>query len=1173
MTTLTTYQQKALRLDKHIALTANAGSGKTFVLAQRFLKIILDEKIPIKKIVAITFTDKAAGELYNKISKQIETELIGEVDLSKKYRLKKIREQLVSANISTIHSFCLNVLKEFAPEANLDASFLPIDKETSNEILDLAVEESFQEIIIDSEKSTSLKNCVRIIGSKSNLIKQLKLLVNKRRSFLKMKSDFLEKSIQELNDYQKNLFDKYYDSIFLHDENTLVKRISVFNYDVASSNPKNKYSDQISELLERLDQQSLSKIGRLQTYQELFKVMLTGKFQIRQQGYAPKELIESHLELNEILSEQASIISKFDLANPELTIQNYSKFIKDITIVLDSVISKYSLMKKEKGFIDFEDILLFTEKVLEHEEVIQKLKEKYSYIMIDEFQDTNEIQINIFLPILENLNKGNLFVVGDEKQSIYMFREAEIGIFNETKKMISEIDGKENLLNLPHSFRLSKEIAFFSNHLFANLFRNYDSSFNEVQYNELVFFDKGENPNSKIEVLVSNQTEEEFYTQPDLICSKIAELINEKKVELNQIAILCRKRIDFTELEKELIKEQIPYTIIGGRGFYQRQLVLDLYNYLSFLINQNNDSALLAVLRSPFYSIDDSQIFLLSFQKGNNLFEKLKASASINSDMEKVIAILQDHIDFVSQNRLSELLRKIFNDTAYTSVIINRINSKQELANIDKLFEVAQSYINQGFRSLYDFVNYLNESILLSEDEGQAEVSASENSIKIMTIHQSKGLEFDAVFLYNLQTKFNLTNVKAKDIDFDKEFGFISKIPLDNYFEEYKSPINISVYGNIIKRKEVAEQKRLLYVAVTRAAKYLFLCYDDNGKISEDSFAGMLKSVFPSLSSFSPIKLDGSLKKMFKKNESFEEVDIPISIDLETYTKAEDQKLILSGEKSLENKFEINTEKLIDKSKGEVITASQYAVYRNCPVKYQLIYELGINEISEMLPSKVNYEYYDNDTPQTGSERGTIVHHLLAYETLKENLKQTAESKFKSSDFVIEESVRLVENYYSSEIYNSLLKSGNHYNEYEIYSEFEDIYLHGYIDKLIIDNSRGILVDYKTDNINESNIISKIELYKNQLMFYAKMIFDRFPKINDVEIKLIFLNDLTKSYSEVVKRDSNALNELENNLKKLIHSVRERKYNFNKLNCGNCQFFINKKCIKENQINEKYSTV
>ncbi len=167
----------------------------------------------------------------------------------------------------------------------------------------------------------------------------------------------------------------------------------------------------------------------------------------------------------------------------------------------------------------------------------------------------------------------------------------------------------------------------------------------------------------------------------------------------------------------------------------------------------------------------------------------------------------------------------------------------------------------------------------------------------------------------------------------------------------------------------------------------------------------------------------------------------------------------------------------------------------------------------------------------------------------------------------------MVENYYSSEIYNSLLKSGNHYNEYEIYSEFEDIYLHGYIDKLIIDNSRGILVDYKTDNINESNIISKIELYKNQLMFYAKMIFDRFPKINDVEIKLIFLNDLTKSYSEVVKRDSNALNELENNLKKLIHSVRERKYNFNKLNCGNCQFFINKKCIKENQINEKYSTV
>ena len=1170
MTTLTSYQKKALRLDKHIALTANAGSGKTFVLAQRFLKIILDKKISVKKIVAITFTDKAAGELYNKISKQIEVELISETDKSRRNRLKFVREQLVSANISTIHSFCLNVLKEFSPEANLDASFVPIDKETSNEILDLSIEESFNEMVNSDQYSEQIKSAIRIVGSKSNLLKQIKRLVNKRRSFNKMKRIFLEESVDTIQKIHEQLFDKYYSSIFIIDESVLLSRIKDFNDQVKSENPKNDFSDQINELLIRLEENQLTKIGRIKSYSELFTAMLKSDKNIKQRGYASKDLISSNEELNEILNEQANIILKFDLENSEDILRNYAEFVKSFSVVLEYVNRKYASLKKEKSYIDFEDILIFTEHVLEKEDVINKLREKYNYIMIDEFQDTNEIQLNIFLPVLENLKKGNLFVVGDEKQSIYMFRDAEISIFNDTKEMISQMDGEENLLNLPHSFRLSKELAFFTNYLFSRLFSNHNSSFNEVKYNSLVYFEKEENTESKIEVIISDQTKDEYFTQAELICSKIIDLITEGKVDLSQIAILCRRRSDFQILEKEFVKQNIPYSIMGGRGFYQRQLVLDLFNYLSFLINQNNDASLVAILRSPFYSFSDSEIFSISFYDGINFYEKLKKASVDFPKLLKAYDTLNDHIKGVSQNRLSDLLRKIFNDSAYLSIIVKRINSRQELANIEKLFEVAQTYMNQGFRSIYDFVNYLNESIQLTEDEGQAEISASENSVKIMTVHQSKGLEFDAVFLFNLSSLFNLTSIKSKEIDFDKEFGFITKVPKKTLFDEYLSPYSVTLYGHLNKRKEIAEQKRLLYVAVTRAAKYLFLCYDEDGKLNENTFSGLLKKVIPNLVSISPTLLSGTLRRMYKNGDEFKEDEIVISTEINIYKEVAGKKFNPTKLAEGKTKFKISAANILDNSKGEVLTASQFALFLQCPVKYQLIYELGTNEISEILPRKHKKDFIETESAGSGTEKGTIVHHILSINYSGNELEKYLQNKFKADVAVIKESIELVNSFYNSSIHKGIASIGYHFNEYEVYSEFDNFYLHGYIDKLIINNHNAIIIDYKTDNVNSENLTDKISYYSNQLLFYAKMIFAKFVEINEIEIKLVFLKDLNKSHSKKILRNEIEIKQTEENLRNFISSIRERSYKFNKLSCTNCQFYFNNNCIKEkSRENEK----
>ena len=173
MSVLTKYQNAALRYDRHISLTANAGSGKTTVLSKRFVEILLKENINLNNIVAITFTEKAASELYSKIANELDERIISANGITK-IKLETLRRNLVSAKISTIHSFCIEILKDYAPVAGIDANFSPVDKRTSDEIL----QQSMDEIIVKNlkEDNTEIKNLIRLFGNKTLLANKIKLL-------------------------------------------------------------------------------------------------------------------------------------------------------------------------------------------------------------------------------------------------------------------------------------------------------------------------------------------------------------------------------------------------------------------------------------------------------------------------------------------------------------------------------------------------------------------------------------------------------------------------------------------------------------------------------------------------------------------------------------------------------------------------------------------------------------------------------------------------------------------------------------------------------------------------------------------------------------------------------------------------------------------------------------
>jgi ATP-dependent helicase/nuclease subunit A len=252
MASLTIYQEKALDYKKHISLTANAGSGKTFVLSKRYLRIALEEGIPLRNIAAITFTDKAAGELYKKIASQIEENLQISLNEEEKRKLEYVRRQLVSANISTIHSFCIDILKEHPVEAGLDANFTPIDEQTSDELIEMSVEEMIKSSIKNPGETDNLKYLIRIFASKGLFAGEIISLIKNRKNVLNFSESIYSKSESEISGFFHDSFIEYADKIIIQRLEEFIGSIKEINNTVLDNKADHKIGADVRSIIDRL---------------------------------------------------------------------------------------------------------------------------------------------------------------------------------------------------------------------------------------------------------------------------------------------------------------------------------------------------------------------------------------------------------------------------------------------------------------------------------------------------------------------------------------------------------------------------------------------------------------------------------------------------------------------------------------------------------------------------------------------------------------------------------------------------------------------------------------------------------------------------------------------------------------------------------------------------------
>lgn len=1177
MSRLTPNQQLALDTKGNLALTANAGSGKTFVLARRFLNALIKDELEISSIAAITFTDKAASELYNRISGLVDEHILNCKDSGDRKKLERIRRQLVSANISTIHSFCTAILRDYPVESNLDARFIPIDEKLSLELIEMSVEETIRNSFDDKSRSEDVKYLIRILGSKSKLMNQLVKLIQNRKNVKVLQEKIYSQDESLIAEYFRNTFSEFFIEIWDHYKSNFIGSLEHINNQILSTNPKNTFANQLKPLLQNLIASNSADeiILLLNSIKEL---IFTSTLTIKKRGYLTKEISES---LDKEVKRAESLISELNLLNlceedsdREIRLAHFGETLLN---VFDNALRAYESIKKAEGYIDYEDILLYVKQLLQNPSVQNSLADKYKLIMVDEFQDTNEIQYQIFLPILDYLKRGNLFIVGDEKQSIYKFRDAEIEIFNLTRNDIQKASSKKNLLVLPDSFRMSPEICAFSNNVFRKIFNEPVELFGDVPAADLICARNGDTT-GKIEFLIKIEDEETELNEAGLLIKKIKQIINNSAYRFSDIAVLVRKRKHFESLEKELIIDHIPYSIVGGRGFYQRQSINDIFNYLTFLSDKNNNTALVGILRSPFFNISDSVLYKISLLNGRSFWTKLN-KASKDLDLEVVIDTLNENLSLCNSLSFSQLIEKLITDNDYLAILNSRIDGNQEIANVFKLINIARNFNATGFRNLYDFINYLKGAISESTDESQALSIDGTDAVKIMTIHQAKGLEFPIVFLYKTDESSLQSIVKTGEVIINKEFGLLTKLPKGNeYFEDYHSAPIISLHNFLEAKKNYAELKRLLYVAITRAKDQLYI----SGTIKKDkplnrnSFLALLGLGLNTDFISESITISEELNFLLVKEEKFVSKTKRLNVQIDITKELEDVDVTKDIEQTeiLERKTFI--QKLDSNEKWEIISASKVSIYSQCPLKYYLTYESGFSKLNSFQHPQINYLSNQKNDFEEGINEAieeNIIDSQKNYSTfsdnalygkifhnvMEKNIRYDEIEKHKASLFSFSESGKFIETLNNdlkelqeSEFAKEILSLPSFKNEFEIYINEQDYFLHGIIDRIIFDKNRLIICDYKTDNIAVKEIKKHSEYYLMQLKFYLYISSRLFGDFEIFEGKLIFIKHPDNVVS--VKYSRKELNTLEKEIKGIILNIRSENFEKNLSHCRVCSF-------------------
>ena len=992
---------------KNIIVSAGAGSGKTAVLSERVLTH-LKNKISITDLLILTFTNAAASEMKDRIRKKVKN--IPE--------LKEELDKIDIAFITTFDAFSLSLVKRYKEYLNISSNIKIIDnsiialkkKEFLNEIFDelyLNNNTLFLKLLSD----LTLKDDKDIFNGILNLNNKLDNIYNKEEIL----NNYISKFYQI--DNLENIFNEYFKLI-----NKKIKEISN-QIDNLSIYVDNSFIDKMNSVFINLFNSKSYEDIRYNIY-NLEKLPI-----LRNACEEAKKIKEEISSIIKIIKELTKYNSEEEIINSLLATKDYVTIIIEILKKLDNKINIY---KKDNDSYEFIDIAKLAIKLLKENPLIcEELKNKYKEILIDEYQDTNDLQ-DIFISLIAN---NNLYMVGDIKQSIYRFRNANPNIFKSKYEDYSKsVSGLK--IDLNKNFRSRRQVIDNINLIFNLIMDEEVGGANYLETHQMQFgltsYDSVNKENYAMEVLNYNpldkkfsDTEIEIFIVLNDIKNKILnsyEIMDKdtnlpRKANYGDFVILMDRATNFDLYKKIFEYYNVPISIYRDTTISDSvdiNIIKNIYN-LIILIKKKDFGKLfsysyMAIARSYLFNISDLEI--------------LKTIKDRDYSATKIYAICYNLAKDLDNLNNIELYDKIIQEFNFLDRVITIGNVKEHLVTLDSIAKIVSNATSLGYTP-EDFLDYLNQ---VSEEGLDIKLSLnkdSSNSVKIMTIHASKGLEYPICYFTGLGKKFNISDLKDK-LYYDNNYGFITP-----YFNK---SINNTILKTLLKTKyiqdEVSEKIRLFYVALTRAREKIILV----GSFKENELAYKKENL---------INLEERLKYM-----SFRDIINSIYKYLTRYVKEIDIN-------SLGLNKDYNLSKL---AKEFNFNSTSKIIVDNYDVEEELIANKRVSKVVNKLLSSEE---------KKNIELGLRMHYLFEITDFN-NPDYSMMNDFEKS---------CLKNFLNTKILD---------NNIGIYKEYEFIYnnkelIHGIIDLLIIKENTCIIVDYKLKYVDDSNYFKQLSYYREYI--------------------------------------------------------------------------------------------
>lgn len=1147
-------QQAAIyTTDKNLIIRAGAGSGKTRVLVERFMALLeSDPAWTLNSIVAITFTEKAAREMRDRIRRTIQARIADANTAETVEFWRKHEASLESARIYTIHGLCGQILRANPVESRVDPRFQVLDDIEGVILRDEVVEQALT-TMVDSDTAKLLQH----YG------------VQKVRNILKQ---FISGSqalavLENLNELDADGLMARWEQMWKHDCEDVLLAVqqdkSLAQYlawaDGEDLPPDDKFTGLWKDIIDRRDDLYADD---LETVVETLRWISQN---INLQGGSSKKWGQERLAACKAALRSIRDIAK-DYSNNQLLPRPGAIDQEAANLLLlwrDAVLLVHKLftdLKNERDVLDFDDLELQTVELLRnHPSVAGRYAGndgEIKHVMVDEFQDTNDVQRAIIyylcgIDIERGIApQGRLFVVGDPKQSIYAFRGADVSVFDQVQQQIVGLGGE--VLRLSHSFRSHTRLVEMFNVFFQQILIREASPTQQfyVEYEAMI---------AHRESLIQHETPVSLWLLPrkpeDEDADKLSsddlrqweawelgqyikgmvesetpiwdkDLGDYRPLQYGDVAIL------FQSLTKSPLYEQVfqnlglPYITVAGKGYFDRQEVWDLMNLLRVLHNPADNLALASVLRSPMFGVSDDGLLAMRLRQSDgdivSLWEAMWHDEHsetwqddwfvVPEDDGEIIAFARDILSslhaLAGRVTIAELLNYALEITAFEATLTGLSNGERRRANIQKLLDLAQK---SGRVSLSEFNTYLEDMVASEAREGEAALEA-EGVITLMSVHKSKGLEFPVVVLAD--TSWSRTEIYPA-LFVDSIVGAVCNVEQED--GDDTKPFAYLLGQKYAREREWAERKRLLYVAATRAQDYLMM-------------SGELKRSTSKIDWISQIR-EALSDRDYPLNDDLMPTDEPSQLTYGWGNLELRVPTVPQHKAWIEYTYQQNLwDQVVSPSSA---VASGHRIPAQLPLMRDVVVDRStlkrhINATQLERLGRIPFEHPEqngradfrrmllHDMPQPvkpiahehliggkvpGYIIGEVVHRALKVGLLpntrtsiqfEEGIRTYAwelgVTHQLAVNYVVKEARRLLNNFVDSDAYKLLETASQINREIEFLYEHHNYIIHGIIDVLFFANQQWHIMDYKTNRVDYYRVEGYSLRYRYQMGAYAKAV-------------------------------------------------------------------------------------